>query len=254
SADGINIADFSMEEAKKVKERLDAQGVKVSALGSPIGKIGVTDEFESHFEKYKHVVELAKVFETPYIRMFSFYLPEGGRKEDYREIVFERIEQMVDYAAKNDIVLLHENEKGIYGDQAPRCLELMKRFYGEHFQCTFDFANFVQCDQDTMEAYELLKPYIKYLHIKDALWESKEVVPAGEGDGHVAKILGLLDKNGYEGFLSLEPHLFQFKGLEKLEKNAKSHVGMNSITVQSKGAAAYQYVFKKFEKILSLIS
>ena len=163
--------------------------------------------FEPHLEKLRHVAQLAHIWDTPYIRMFSFFIPEGQEPETYRDEVMQRIEAMVACARREEVVLLHENEKDIYGDTASRCLDLMKNFYGDHFRCTFDFANFVQCRQDTMEAYEMLKPYIEYVHIKDAMWDTGEVVPAGQGDGKVEAILGLLDQTGYRGYLSLEPHL-----------------------------------------------
>lgn len=222
SGDGIGVADYTIEQAKALKERLDAAGVKVSAVGSPIGKIMITDDFAPHFEKYKHVVELAKIFDTPYIRMFSFFIPEGEDPAGYRDEVLKRMAQFVEYAKEQNVILLHENEKGIYGDNAPRCLDLMQNFYGDHFKCTFDFANFVQCHQDTLEAYELLKDYITYVHVKDAQWDTHMVVPAGQGDGHVKEIFGKLDAAGYEGFLSLEPHLADFAAFKSLENNGSA--------------------------------
>lgn len=148
-------------------------------------------------------------------------MPEGEEPDKFRDEVMRRMDRMVEYAAGRNVVLLHENEKGIYGDSAARCLDLMKLFYGDHFRCTFDFANFVQCGQDTLEAYEMLRPYISYIHVKDALRENGDVVPAGAGDGNVAEILNRLDEEGYAGFLSLEPHLADFAGLKSLEKEVK---------------------------------
>ena len=126
---------------------------------------------------------------------------------------------MVEEAAAWDSVLLHENEKGIYGDNAPRCKELLDAFYGPHFKAVFDFANFVQVGQQTLPAYELLKPYVEYVHVKDAQWGTGAVVPAGQGDGHVKDILTDLIGGGWKGFLSLEPHLTDFAGLAALEQD-----------------------------------
>lgn len=221
SADGIGVADLTPEQAGVLGQKMEAADVRVSSVGSPIGKIMITDDFEPHFETFRHVAELAKLWSVKYIRMFSFYIPEGEEPEQYREEVLTRIKRMVTYAGEQGLILLHENEKDIYGDTAPRCLELMEACYGESFQCVFDFANFVQCGQDTEEAYEMLKPYIKYIHIKDAKMEDGEVVLPGDGDGHVKSILSRLDEAGYNGFLSLEPHLVSFGGLEKLEKSAQ---------------------------------
>ena len=127
---------------------------------------------------------------------------------------------MVELAARKNLVLLHENEKEIYGDLAPRCLELMEKFGGENLKATFDFANFVQCGQDTLEAWDMLKSHIAYVHVKDALFDGGRVVPVGQGDGNVKEILTRLDQEGFQGFLSLEPHLADFAGLSGLEKNA----------------------------------
>ena len=231
-ADGLSVGKYSVEQAKAVKERLDAAGIKVSAIGSPIGKIQITDDFAPHFEDYKRIVEIAKVMDTKYIRMFSFFIPEGEDADKYEEEVCARLEKFIEYAKEQDVVLLHENEKDIYGDVAYRCLNLMKKFYGDHFKCIFDFANYVQCKQDTWEAYEMLKDYITYVHVKDAVWDTAEVVVPGTGDGSLKKIFTALDEAGFEGFLSLEPHLVNFGALGSLEKNAAERK-------LTDGAAAY---------------
>lgn len=219
--DGRSFVEYTEAEAREIKKRLDHRGFSLSAIGSPIGKIRISDEFEPHMELFRHTVELAHIMDTPNIRMFSFYGPEGGSPGAYREKVMEQLGQLADYAASNDVVLLHENEKGIYGEMAEGCLDIMKQFCGAHFKAVFDFANFVQARQDTLEAYELLKPYIAYIHVKDARWEDGSVVPAGYGDGNVEVILRKLGESGYRGYLSLEPHLSEFTGFSALEQGGK---------------------------------
>jgi len=243
SGDGKGVADYTEKEAEMLMSRLSANGIRISAVGSPIGKIDITQDFEPHFETYRHIVELAGILDTSFIRMFSFFMPEGEEPDKFRDEVMRRMDRMVEYAAGRNVVLLHENEKGIYGDSAARCLDLMKLFYGDHFRCTFDFANFVQCGQDTMEAYEMLKPYIAYIHIKDAVKGSGEVVLPGDGDGCVKEILTMLDGAGYQGYLSLEPHLVSFDGLEKLEKRAKERK-------EQDGIAAYKKAYGRLAELL----
>ena len=70
--------------------------------------------------------------------------------------------------------------------------------------------------KDARDAYDKLSKYIEYIHVKDAAKDG-ENVPAGEGAGKIEEILKIAFKNGYSGFLSLEPHLFHFKGLDDLE-------------------------------------
>lgn len=249
--DGDNLIFHTPNKVKEIKERMDAEGIKLSALGSPLGKIGITDAFEPHFEAFQRAIDIAHQMETPNIRMFSFYLPREASPGDYREEVLERLGKFVDYARKNDVILLHENEKGIYGEMAAQCKELMDTFGGAHFKAVFDFANFVQAKQDTMEAYELLKEHIAYVHIKDALWENGAVVPAGLGDGQVAPILQKLLQSGYRGFLSLEPHLGDFDGFHLLEQ------GENKTVMSEKrkltGEEAFTLAHEALQKILNTI-
>lgn len=215
--DGKNISELSDNEAKALKEKMDKYGIKVSSIGSPIGKIKLTDDFEKHFELYKRTVEIAKILNVKYIRMFSFYHDGGEWTAEERSQVFAQLEKMIEYAKENDIVLLHENEKDIYGDIASRCLDLMENLYCENFRAVFDPANFVQSGQNVKDAYDMLGKYVEYMHIKDAMKNDGTVVPAGRGDGDVEYVLGNLFKNGYNGFLSLEPHLGSFEGLANLE-------------------------------------
>lgn len=240
---GKNLIDYSVNEVKEIKKKLDEEGISLSSVGSPIGKIRITQDFAPHMESYKHTVEIAHVMQVPFIRMFSFFMPEGESYEQYRQKVMDQLGQFVDYAKSNGVILLHENEKDIYGDTTLRCEELMKTFYGEHFKGVFDFANFVQCKQDTIKAYETLKPYIAYVHIKDAIWESADVVPAGMGDGHIKEILQRLKADGYEGFLSLEPHLSSFKGFSELEQGAKQKKELN-------GEEAFTLAYDSLMKII----
>lgn len=226
--DGNNLIYHPNEKVSEIKSRMDDAGVKLSALGSPLGKIGIGDPFEPHFDAFKRAVEIAHMMDTRNIRMFSFYMPEDKHLQESEGEVFERLGKFVDYAKANDAVLLHENEKGIYGEMASECKKLMDTFYCENFKAVFDFANFVQCHQDTLEAYNLLKDYVAYVHVKDAIWSTGEVVPASLGDGNVGAILKELIGGGYNGFLSLEPHLFDFVGLSSLEKNSETEKNMSN--------------------------
>ena len=219
AADGVNVSDFTPEKVREVKAKLEAAGISVSYIGSPLGKIGIQEDFAPHLDKLKRTLEIQKELGAPYVRMFSFYIPQDQNPADFREEVLDRLGRMVEEAKAWDSVLLHENEKDIYGDNASRCKELMDAFYGPHFQAVFDFANFVQVGQETLPAYELLKPYVTYVHVKDAQWGTGTVVPASQGDGHVGEILADLIGGGWKGFLSLEPHLTDFAGLAALEQD-----------------------------------
>jgi sugar phosphate isomerase/epimerase len=204
---GKNVLDLTDEQVKKVKSALTKRGMKVSAIGSPIGKIGIEDPFEPHLDRFVRAIDLAEFFGCRYIRIFSFFVPEG-EADDYRPEVIDRLGTLLDMVEGHPVVLLHENERHIYGDIPRRCADIFESLPSPQLRMTFDPANFVICGvRPFTEGYELLKDYIDYVHIKDALLVEQKVVPAGEGDGEVEKLLRALKARNYDGFLSLEPHL-----------------------------------------------
>jgi len=218
--DGKNISTLTDEQVKELKAKMDKYGIEASSIGSPIGKVNIEDDFSEHFELFKRVVFIAKELGSKYIRMFSFYTKEGGWNGEKREEVIKRLQTMIDYAKEQDVVLLHENEKDIYGDTIDRCVDIMETLACDNFKAVFDPANFVQSGQDTKSAIEKLGKYIEYMHIKDSLADGK-IVPAGMGEGNVELVLKTLLDQGYAGFISLEPHLGSFEGLADLELDDK---------------------------------
>jgi sugar phosphate isomerase/epimerase len=205
---GKNVMLLSEEEVKEVKKCATDNGIGFSAIGSPIGKFPLDGDFEFQREAVKKALQYAAILEAPYIRMFSFHIPHGEDPAKFRTQIIDWLGQLIVEAEKTDIVLAHENEKGIYGDTGERCLDLYATLKSKAFTGVFDFANFVQCNQRPyVDCWGKLKPHITYFHIKDALLGTGKVVPAGQGDGDVEKILAEAFSAGYSNFLTLEPHL-----------------------------------------------
>jgi sugar phosphate isomerase/epimerase len=205
---GKNVLQLSEAEVREVKRRAADSGIGFSAVGSPLGKFPVDGDFTLQMESLKKALQYAQILEAPYIRMFSFYPPRGADPAASRGQILDWLGQMIAEAEKTPVVLAHENEKDIYGDTGARCLDLYTSLKSPAFTGIFDFANFVQCDQRPYnDCWLKLEPYIRYFHVKDALLGSGKVVPAGQGDGDVAKILGEAFAAGFNNFLTLEPHL-----------------------------------------------
>ena len=205
---GKNVKDLSDDEVTKIKRALDERGFGISAIGSPIGKVGINDDFHQHLTVFGRILEIAEALETEYIRVFSFFMPENEDPEKYRADVLGKLAILRDLAADRGLALGHENEKGIYGDTGARCVDIMENLHSDSFFSIFDPANFVQGKQRPYEdCFTGLRRYVRYGHIKDAVLSSGKVVPAGQGDGDIKRILQELNADGFEGFLSLEPHL-----------------------------------------------
>lgn len=212
---GKNISVLKRNEVTEAKKKLDAFGINVSAIGSPIGKIQLDGDINDHLETAKRIFESANIFDTRYIRVFSFYAPNGKDIADMKSEVLYYLEKFVVLAREYGITLCHENEAKIYGDTPNRCKELLDHFSGE-LKCVFDMGNFVLEGVEPYTAYELLKEDIAYFHIKDALSQGA-IVPAGKGEAKIKEILSAHREYAKEDFfVSLEPHLQTFSGLNAL--------------------------------------
>lgn len=210
--DGKGVAQLTCEEMKGLRSRLDDEGIRVWSIGSPIGKVKIDQPFDEHFDLFRRTLELTALSGAQRMRVFSFYEAVGRTQQ-----VIDRLGQMLEAAQYYGILLCHENEKGVYGDLVSRCVELHKAL--PQLRGVFDPANFVQCGQDTLQAWERLEPYIDYIHMKDALADGT-VVPPGEGDGNVRAILANYAAKG-GGIITLEPHLAEFVGLAGLEREGE---------------------------------
>ena len=209
--DGANISKIPADKARDIRRRLEEQDLAVWSIGSPTGKIRLQDDFAAHFDEFQHQLELAHILGATHYRLFSFYGADDSTAAF--DEVCERLHRMLTAARGSGVILCHENEKDIYGDTAPRCLNLHKAL--PELKAIFDPANFLQCGQETLSAWELLAPFVEYLHIKDCN-EKGEVVPPGLGVGQLPAILAAYQKQG--GYaLTLEPHLSAFVGLSQLE-------------------------------------
>ena len=214
--DGKNVSILTPAEVREMKRKLDHYGIGVSAIGSPLGKIKLDGDLEGHFEMARRVFETANELGTKYVRMFSFYAPEGRSIIDCRSEVFDNLSTLTNIAREHGVVLCHENEAEIYGSVPERCREIHDAFGGE-IKTVFDMGNYVlEGVKPYPEAYSVLKDTVAYFHIKDALYEGA-IVPPGKGKASIKEILA--DHVGYarDDFLvSIEPHLQLFSGLNAL--------------------------------------
>ena len=241
--DGKNVADLSDEEVKEAVTKLDAQGLKVWSLGSPAGKTKITDDFSFEEKRFERLLAIADMTGAKCIRLFSFYGTDG--KDEYFDEVCRRLSRFIELAKGHGVMLCHENEKGIYGDTAERCVKLLEAL--PDLKAVYDPANFLQCGEDTLAAWDKLAPYIHYMHIKDCDPKGN-IVPPGEGVGQLATLLSRYAKVG-GGIVTLEPHLTEFIGLADLEEEGdKSAVGGCQF---ASGREAFDYATNSIKNIIA---
>lgn len=252
AADGKGIADYSVEEFQEsILPRLNAAGVKLSSLGSPIGKIDIDDEeaYAKQLQQLDTLCRICNLAGCKYIRMFSFWMLNKN-PDEWKDEVLKKLRGFADIAAKYGVILIHENEKDIYGDTGARCKVILDALASPNFKAAFDFANFVQCGENTEECWEMLKEHVVYIHIKDAVAGKNENVVCGTGDGKIPQLLKkAIREDGYEGFLTLEPHLVLFATLQSLEV-----VDATAVISENKakdGAEGYAMQYNALTQILN---
>jgi sugar phosphate isomerase/epimerase len=199
------VPELTGAQLTELAEILAAHGIRVSSIGSPIGKIPVDGDFAAELARFDRVLAVAERFGAPYIRLFSFYVDDPDKQRDE---VLRRMAALARVAEGRGVVLLHENEKGIYGDVPSRCLDLVTAVGSDVLRLAWDPANFVQCGvRPFTEGYAPLRPYLAYVQVKDARLADGAVCVAGEGDGEWPATIAALRVDGYDGFFSMEPHL-----------------------------------------------
>jgi len=211
SVDGKNVLKLTDEDLEKVKGMLEKRGFKISSIGSPVGKYGIRDDFKVELGHIQRACEIANVLNAPYIRVFSYFVPEGEQPESHREEVVSRMKQLVQTAEQYKVTLLLENESKVYGDIDDRCLDLLTACDSPRLRLAFDPGNFVMNGvKPVTEALPKLESFIEYVHIKDASAEQRIFVPAGDGDAEFTSFIQHLKERQFSGFLSIEPHLQKY--------------------------------------------
>jgi len=208
SAWGTNVLDLSDEQIDDVAATLAKHDIRVSSIGSPLGKINIEDDFDAHLVRADRALAVAARLGAPFIRIFSFFLRPDQAPAQYRDEVLRRMSALTARAEPTGVVLLHENEKEIYGDVPERVLDIVESVGSPTLRLAWDPANYVQVGvRPFTQGYAALRPHTVYVQIKDALLATGEVVPAGEGDGELRETVRALADDGFDGFFSMEPHL-----------------------------------------------
>ena len=204
---GKNVLDFSAEDVDRLRAILSEKRARVAMIASPVGKSLIGEPAEYERARLETAIRLAAAFETPLIRMFSFY-HEGIAHADCRNEVVSRLGEWARTAGEAGVTLLMENEDDLWGDTPERCRDLLASVDSPTLRFTLDTGNFAGLGIASHdEAYGLLKPWLRHIQIKDAKREPKQIVPAGHGEGQLPEVLAAAHRDGYQGYLSLEPHL-----------------------------------------------
>lgn len=213
--DGKPILTLTEDELYAVKAELDANGIKVNSLGSPIGKFPIDDDFDIHLKDFEKALRACEILGTTNMRMFSFFVGQDQLKEK-RDEVIRRLKILAELAGERGIRLCHENESAIYGQMPEEVKDVLTSV--PELGGIFDPANYRMNDADVIEGIKVTLPNLAYLHIKDAIYDLQMIVPAGEGEGRIGEVLDIVNEHT-DGlvYLTLEPHLFMFDAYKLID-------------------------------------
>lgn len=230
SVDDVNVLELSDDCIDQIAVALHRRHMAVSSIGSPVGKSPISDRSDLYLTQMERAISVARRIDCPRIRVFSFYMP-ASQLDVERSEVLRRLDSMARLAARDGIELLHENEAGIYGETSARCRDLLESIDRPNFRAAFDASNFVAAGEAPFEqSLPTMRPYISYMHIKDSRRADNAIVPAGEGDAQLARILPALA--GRDMFLTLEPHLAlagRYRGFTGEELFCRAHAALTGL-------------------------
>lgn len=222
SIDNVNIHDLTDEQFDVVYGKLQDAGIKINCFGSTIANWGkkIDEPFESSLNEAKRAIPRMLKLGTKLIRVMSFaVLPDREPDDQMEEERFARLRVLEKMFADSGLQIVHENCMNYGGMGWPYTRKLLENIPG--LKLVYDTGNPV-CTLDrskpkpypresSWEFYTHVKDSIAYVHIKDAVWDkasdqAKFTFP-DEGDGDVRRILADLIKDGYNGGISIEPHM-----------------------------------------------
>ncbi len=250
---GFSIVKLPLDHAEKIQKKLEAASIKVAMFGSPIGKIDISDDINIDIENLEHLGKLKDIFNCNTVRIFSYFNKKDADHNTWQTQSIQHLETLINIAQKLDMVLYHENERHIFGDKIIDVCTLrdqLRAKYPQHFKLIFDFDNFNQSGESVTDAWNQLASASDTIHLKDSKKQPSgeyHHVPVGEGDGNIPQILADMVKIGWQGQLTLEPHLAHSKAVLATGPSGKANQQLSSLTP----AQAFQVAAKAAKKLLS---
>lgn len=203
----MNVLDLDDGQLDEVGAVLRRHGIRTSSIGSPIGKVEITGDFDTHLARFARALHVAQTLDASYIRIFSFYPPHDDHPRRHRDEVLRRLEALTRRTPPG-VVLCLENEGSVYGDVPERCLDLLESIGSPRLRLAWDGANFVPSGvRPFSDGYAMLRRHIAYVQVKDISRATGAFCLPGDGDTEWPETVRALHADGFDGFFSIEPHL-----------------------------------------------
>ena len=225
---GTNIADLSAAQVEQAKNALKTRNMSVIGLATPFYKCDLIAEgdgeaagpmhlaaprgMQEQMDLLRRCIRLAHEFETPFLRVFSFWRKQALTPE-LEEQIIDAFDAPVNLAAQEGITLILENEHACYIGTGAEAGRVLDEFQSKNFRACWDPGNAFSAGEKAFpDGYEAVKSYVAHVHVKDARVVETEhgLQPQwcvmGEGEIDWPGQFAALRSAGYNGWLSLETH------------------------------------------------
>ncbi len=224
---GGNWHSVNDREFAAAADALEAAGLRICCFASEVANWARDPFKEEDFEASKAMLATAlrrmRRFDTQLLRGMSFkwQLDRSPDDAETARAVFAKVKELVAMCEDAGVIYLHENCMNYGGQSYEHTLRLLDAVTSPALQLVFDTGNPVfapdrmrpePCPrQSSWEFYSEVKSQVRHIHIKDGVWRREadevEFTWPGEGEGDVRRIVADLKASGYDGGISIEPHL-----------------------------------------------
>lgn len=198
-----NALPFQAEHIKETRDKLQQLKLEISCLSSSCYLFDL-DNLNQHIQDGKAYIDLAKDLDIKYVRVLGDKEPHITDSIDL-SIVKSSLNTLADYASSKDVTLLIETN-GLFADS-----NIMKTFIEDiekdNVGVLWDIHHpYTFMKEPIEQTYYTLKPYIKYIHVKDSVLINNEVKykMIGEGDIPIKRLIKTLTSEQFDGYVVLE--------------------------------------------------
>ena len=218
---------FEGKDLGKAKELLAKYGVGVAAVAHPAAFFTemVEGSLDDYLATYRAAVDTAVELDAKIVNGYCFHWAMGQANPETEAFV-SMLRQAVAYAQDKGVTITLENEARDATGTAKAMLRIIEAVGMEGFGTCYDAANYYHGTEEAWPyAYNKLKPYIRYVHIKNGRLHDPEVdreedigpwmpklenqflhyCPIPDGAVNIEGLLNQMKQDNYDGFCAIEP-------------------------------------------------
>jgi len=204
-AQPMNIARFSGNSLKKLKDVLDERDFEVSSVSSGFCKYKRTSwddekEWKEQQQLFRQALDVAVALGAPYTRTFGFNMVQGSSLEERLPIITERLGWAADLARDAGVTLALETEGGLYADTGAHAGRILRSVNSRYLKVNYDPGNSFNAGEVVWpDGFREIQDNLEFMHVKSMR------TPQGRKIDYY-NIFKAMKEMDFQGFISNEHH------------------------------------------------